>query len=404
MAQPKIRIKGFDGEWEEVLLSTIATFSKGRGYSKADICEKGTPIVLYGRMYTNYSTEIDNVDTYAVLKDNSVISKGNEIIIPASGETPEDIACASVVKQKGVIIGGDLNILSVDGSSYDPSLTALSITYGDAHRELSKSAQGKTVVHLHNSEISKTKLQYPSSIDEQKQIVSYFKSLDALIQTTTEKIASLKQLKSASLISMFPQNGEKTPRVRFKGFEGEWKYYSFGKLYRHNVIKNDLTFGTDKVISVANMHYTSNTNISDENYLRTYNIFRIGDIAFEGNKSKDFAHGRFVENTIGDGIVSHVFEVFTPISDEYDLNYWKYAINNERIMGKILLRCTKASTMMTNLTANEFLRENILVPSYEEQKEIGQFFASLDSQISIQEQRLEKLKQIKTACLEKMFV
>ena len=73
-------------------------------------------------------------------------------------------------------------------------------------------------------------------------------------------------------------------------------------------------------------------------------------------------------------------------------------------MGSILVRCTKASMMMTNLVAKDFLKECTLVPSFEEQKQIGSFFRNLDNQISIQEQRLEKLKQIKSACLDKMFV
>lgn len=81
------------------------------------------------------------------------------------------------------------------------------------------------------------------------------------------------------------------------------------------------------------MYFNKNVNISDDSYLRTYNIMRLGDIAFEGNRSKYFAHGRFVENTIGDGLVSHVFKVFRPLKVS-DLLFWKYAINNEIIMKK----------------------------------------------------------------------
>lgn len=404
MAKPEIRLKGFEGEWNKVSLSKIAKFSKGSGYSKMDLKESGTPIILYGRLYTNYETVISDVDTYVTKKENSVVSKGGEIIIPASGETPEDIACASVVKKSGIILGGDLNVITIDSPSYDKAFTSLAISYGAVHDELAKSAQGKTVVHLHNSEIAKAQIYYPNSSAEQKAIADFFKSIDSMILEMIKKIASLKQMKSASLISMFPQAGETTPRVRFKGFEGEWEKKSFGDLYEHNIVKNDLSFGVDKVISVANMYYNPNTYISDQNYLRTYNVFKLGDIAFEGNKSKNFAHGRFVENTIGDGIVSHVFEVFSPKSSEYDLYFWKYAINNERLMGQILVRCTKASTMMTNLVARDFLKESFLVPSYEEQRKIGSYFSSLDKQISLQEQRLEKLKQIKAACLDKMFV
>ena len=236
-------------------------------------------------------------------------------------------------------------------------------------------------------------------------IVADFRSIiDKEIIFITTRIKLLKQVKAASLQSMFPQEGETVPKVRFKGFEGEWEEKSFSALYKKSIIKNDLTFGTDKIISVANMYYLTNVNVSDLEYLKTYNIMKLGDIAFEGNKSKRFLHGRFVENTIGDGIVSHVFVVFHPISAEHDINYWKYAINNENIMRNVLIRCTKSSTMMTDLVVDDFLKETILVPTYAEQQKIGAYFRNLDRQISLQTQRLEKLKQIKAACLDKMFV
>ena len=150
--------------------------------------------------------------------------------------------------------------------------------------------------------------------------------------------------------------------------------------------KNDLSFGTDKIISVASMYYKEDTSNSDDDYMRTYNVMRLGDIAFEGNKSKNFAHGRFVENTIGDGIVSHVFDVFRPIS-EYDLLFWKYFINYEGVMGRIMIRCTKSSTMMTNLVAKDFLEESIVVPSIVEQKRIGYYLKSIDHLITLHQSK-----------------
>ena len=402
MKEPNIRFKGFRGEWKTSIIGDIATFSKGRGYSKSDLRSEGNPIVLYGRLYTNYASVIESVDTFASLQNGSVLTKGNEVIIPGSGETPEDIAVASAVEQKGVILGGDLNVLTFDQEKISPAFAAMSITYSNTHNELSGYAQGKTVVHLHNSSISKGHISYPY-IDEQQSISTYFQHLDALIQSTTKKIESLKQVKAASLLSMFPQEGETTPRVRFKGFEGEWEKVQFSELYEPSSIKNK-TFGADKIISVANMYFKPVSYISDEEYLKSYNVMNLGDIAFEGNKSKDYAHGRFVENTIGDGIVSHVFIVLKPISKQYDLQFWKYLINYERIMGPILLRSTKHSTMMTDLVVSDFLKESVLVPSYEEQIEIGKILSSLDRQITLHTQRLEKLKQIKTACLDEMFV
>ena len=142
----------------------------------------------------------------------------------------------------------------------------------------------------------------------------------------------------------------------------------------------------DKIISVANMYFKENTKTSTDDYMRTYNVMRLGDISFEGNKSKSFAHGRFVENTIGDGIVSHVFDVFRPIAD-YDLFFWKYIINNEGVMGKIMTRCTKASTMMTNLVADDFLNEKIAVPSLAEQRRIGAYLDDLDRLITLHQRK-----------------
>ena len=150
------------------------------------------------------------------------------------------------------------------------------------------------------------------------------------------------------------------------------------------------------------MYYKSDAKVSNEEYLKTYNIFRYGEIAFEGNKSKDFAYGRFVENTIGDGIISHVFEVFRPIT-KYDIYFWKYYINYEPIMGKVLSRCTKKTTMMTNLVTKDFLKETVLVPTLAEQKQIGIFLNNLDQFITLHQRKLDNLKLKKKALLQKLF-
>lgn len=133
---PRVRFKGFQGEWKEVKLSSIAIFSKGQGYSKSDLRENGHPIILYGRMYTKYQFAINEVDTFSNLKGAYVLSEGNEIIMPASGETSEDIACASAVLAKGIILGGDLNIVRFDLKKYSTPFLALTITYSKTHYDL----------------------------------------------------------------------------------------------------------------------------------------------------------------------------------------------------------------------------------------------------------------------------
>lgn len=170
---PKIRFKGYTDEWEQRKLGEIVSFSKGTGYSKADLQESGTPIILYGRLYTKYETVISEVDTFADEKPNSVFSKGGEVIVPASGETAEDISVASVVDQTGVMLGGDLNIITPQ-QELDSAFLAISISNGKPHSDMAKMAQGKSVVHLYNSDLAKIDLPYPS-YDEQCRISQHFK-------------------------------------------------------------------------------------------------------------------------------------------------------------------------------------------------------------------------------------
>ena len=151
------------------------------------------------------------------------------------------------------------------------------------------------------------------------------------------------------------------------------------------------------------MYFKEDARITDEEYLKTYNIFKVGDIAFEGNKSNDFSHGRFVENTIGDGIVSHVFVVFRPLHDTHNLRYWKYAINNESVMGRILARCTKKTTMMTNLVTKDFLNQTILCPSAQEQDKIANLLDGISERIKLQKLYVESLKKYKRGLLSNLF-
>ena len=198
---PEIRFAGFTDPWEQRKAVDIADYSKGNGYSKSDLTENGTPIILYGRLYTKYQFAIDEVDTFATPKDGSIYSQGNEVIIPASGETAEDIARASAVEKSGILLGGDLNILR-PFNFINPLFLALTISNGEPQKELAKKAQGKSVVHIHNSDIQEVTVSFPTRA-EQDRIVAVFRSLDNLITLHQRKCVALKNLKSALLSKMF---------------------------------------------------------------------------------------------------------------------------------------------------------------------------------------------------------
>lgn len=172
------------------------------------------------------------------------------------------------------------------------------------------------------------------------------------------------------------------PKIRFRGYTDDWEQRKFKELYSKSGEKNDGSLGINKNITVATMQFKGDVKVSTLEYLKTYYTFNLGDIVFEGHQSKEFRYGRFVENDIGNGIVSHIFSVFRPVQ-EYDLHFWKYAINNEELMQHILSRSTKASTMMHDLVTDDFLNETFLVPSLSEQEKVGSILHNLDNLITL---------------------
>lgn len=198
---PEIRFKDFSGAWTKEKLGELATFSKGKGYSKSDLTVAGTPILLYGSLYVNYETVISNVDTFVNEKKGSIKSAGKEVVVPASGETAEDIARASAIINEGIILGGDLNVIS-PSSDLDPCFLALTLSNGKPQRELARRAQGKTVVHVRKADLESISILYPT-LDEQQKIGTYFRKLDELIVKRAIQLQKLKQIKSACLEKMF---------------------------------------------------------------------------------------------------------------------------------------------------------------------------------------------------------
>ena len=398
---PNIRFKGFTDDWEQRKLGELVTFSKGSGYSKGDLLKEGTPIILYGRLYTKYETVISNVDTFVEPKGKSVFSKGGEVIVPGSGETAEDISIASVVEESGVLLGGDLNIITPP-KEINSAFLAISISNGKPHKDMAKMAQGKSVVHLHNSDLAKIDFPFPI-YEEQCRISNQFAELDNLITLHQRKCEQTKELKKYMLQKMFPKKGEKNPEIRFPGFTDDWEQRKFGEMFARRMERNNGEFDNTKWISVARMYYQTPDKVTSNNIdTRTY-VMRKGDIAFEGHSNSEFKYGRFVANDIGDGVISELFPIYKHI-DKYDLNYWKYAIQLESLMQSKLVKCIEISYTSSNkLDKDSFLKEKIPVASLAEQEKIGEYFSNLDRLITLHQRKCEQLKELKKFMLQNMF-
>ena len=400
---PQIRFAGFTDPWEQRKLGDCGSAYGGlSGKTKEDFGRGTAKFVPYTNVFDNPITDSNRLES--IEKD----SKQNEVrygdaLFTVSSETPGEVGMSSVwlSDQPNVYLNSFCFGYRQDGS-FDSRYLAYMLRSQNVRSDLTLLAQGISRFNISKNKVMELKVPYPR-LKEQAQLGSFFDRLDSLITLHQRKYDKLCVLKKSMLDKMFPKGGSLYPEIRFAGFTDPWEQRKLGELYKEVSEKNDLTYGRDRIISVAHMYFNPVVYVTEDDYLKTYNVMRLGDIAFEGNRSKNFAHGRLVENTIGDGIVSHVFKVFRPIRP-FDLMYWKYSINNEKAMKDVLTRSTKASTMMHELVAKDFLNEEIAVPSLEEQRQIGAFFDHLDSLITLHQRKLELLRNIKKSMLDKMFV
>lgn len=379
MGKPKIRFKGYADDWEQRKLGGLCNITTGKLDANAMVSDG---------QYDFYTSGID------VFKIDIAAFEGPAITIAGNG--------ASV---------GYMHLADGKFNAYQRTYVLtdfladrqfLNVAIGNKLPDkIQEEVRGSGIPYIVLNMLTDLAIPFPSH-EEQQQIGAYFSNLDHLITLHQRKCDETKKLKKYMLQKMFPQNGEKVPKIRFAGFSDDWEQRKFSELYVRSSEKNDGSIGMDKNITVATMQFKEDVQVSTAEYLKTYYTFNLGDIAFEGHQNKEFRYGRFVENDIGNGIVSHIFAVFRPIQ-EYDLYFWKYAINNETLMQRILGRSTKASTMMHDLVANDFLNETFLVPSIDEQKQIGSLFNKLDHLITLHQQKCDELQNIKKFMLKNMF-
>ena len=376
---PEIRFSGFTEEWEQRKLDDIAEFSKGSGYSKGDLIESGTPIILYGRLYTKYETSISDVDTFVEAKDGSVYSKGGEVIVPASGETAEDIARAATVDKSGILLGGDLNVV-MPNEDINSAFLAISISNGNSQRELAKKAQGKSVVHIHNEEIRNLVVPFPTRV-EQNKIVTYFSDLDHLITLHQCKLYYFR---------------------RERNFDWEQRKFADFTWDAGKRNKEDLDL---EPYAITNEHgfirqcdahddfgYMKDTDI------KAYNIVQPNSFAYNPARINVGSIGYYkgVENVI----VSSLYEVFQTDNYVNDRFLWHWFKSDE--FPRWIERLQEGSVRLY-FYYDKLCECQIYMPSLEEQEKIASFLDALDHLITLHQRQLNNLKKLKNMCLKKML-
>ena len=197
------------------------------------------------------------------------------------------------------------------------------------------------------------------------------------------------------------------PKIRFKGFEGEWKKVKLSEILTERHENSTITDSlpqlsftiADGVIRPEDRKSNKRDFLIKDIDNKRYLVTKVGDIIYN---PANVIYGAIHRNSLMNGVVSPIYKIFTTMQDS---NFIECAVRRPSFITKLAM-CTEGTvTKLKTLKPEAFLNMEVCItPSLEEQKLIGNYFTSLDRQISLQSQRLEKLKQIKSACLDKMFV
>lgn len=396
---PNVRFKGFADDWEQHRLETVSDVKDGT-HDSPTYQNEGHPFVT-SKNVKNGFINYDDVQ-YISDEDFEEINKRskvdvNDILMGMIGtignlaliRTEPDFAIKNVALIKDTKQVSYLYLYQYLQSK-------------NVEKQLFLGMDGGTQKFLALKKIRKINILMPSE-DEQLQIGRFLENLDYVITLHQRKCDEVKQLKKFMLQKMFPRSGELIPEIRFAGFTGDWEQRKFGTMFKRRMERNNGQFDNTRWISVAKMYFQEPEKVTSNNIdTRTY-VMRRGDIAFEGHSNAEYKYGRFVANDIGDGIISELFPIYMHI-DDYDEAYWKYAIQIEEIMASKLLKCIEISYTSSNkLDEDFFLKEEILVPSLDEQQQIGTYFRNLDHLITLHQHKCDQLKEVKRFMLQNMF-
>ena len=381
---PEIRLKGFSEEWEVSMLSQLIDVRSGRDYKHLLVGQ----IPVYGT--GGYMLSVD--DALSFYEDAVGIGRKGTIDKPYILKAPfwtVDTLFYTVPKEKN-----DLNFIY------------------DIFQKINwkQKAESTGVPSLSKIAINGTQIFNPKC-EEQRELGTFFKHLDHLITLHQSKFDKLVTVKKAMLEKMFPQNGAVVPEIRFKGFTGDWeerKLGDIGETYTglSGKTKDDFGHGEGKFVTYMNVFSNPITLLNLTEPLEVdgkQNEVKNGDVFFTTSSETPEEVGMssvWLGSSNNTYLNSFCFG-YRPV-EKINNYYLAYMLRSSMFRKKITFLAQGISRY--NISKTKAMEISVPLPKINEQTQIGTFFKHLDTLITLQKSELEKLKNIKKACLEKMFV
>ncbi|WP_322875594.1 restriction endonuclease subunit S [Mycoplasmopsis felis] len=413
---PRVRFKEFSEEWNTKTLG--------------DICSSfgGTSLERFFNSYGNYKViSIGNFGISGVYEDqklrinlNDITQKylldKDDLAMILNDKTQEcNILgkCIYIDKNNEYIYNQRTQRLKVNKNLVFSKYLFYLINFSKFREKVKVEAQGNTQVYLNFRNVANFTVDFPL-LSEQQKIGKLLDEISNLINLENSKLNKLKQLKETLLQKMFPEGNSKTPRIRFEGFEGEWKeerLEEIGQTYTglSGKTKKDFGHGNSRYITYLNIFNNPIANLKGLDRIEEdckQNSVKYGDIFVTTSSEIPEEVGitsiwpfKDKENIY---LNSFCFGIRLNNINNYYINFLAYNLRNNELRKDIVLLAQGISRF--NISNRRFMKLYILLPNISEQQKIGDFFSKIDSLLSLYQSKLNKLKQIKEALLQKMFV
>lgn len=409
---PQIRFKGFDGEWQLKTLGDLIGLENGFAFKSINFSAKPTSAIVVtpgnvkiGGGFQHGKGQFYQENVY--IPDKFVFESG-DIFVTMTDLTPtsQTLGFPAIVPKGSNRYLHNQRLGKLTGYHGDGFFLFYSLCVPREQKKVVSTASGTTVKHTSPSKFLNRDFCFPKK-NEQAKVGAFFQELDQLIQLHQHKHDKLVALKVAMLQKMFPQPGETTPKIRFKGFNGEWVKKELGD------ICDIAGGGTPSTLNPeywnGDIDWYSPTEIGKETYT-SGSVKKITKLGLKNCSAKILPARKTVLFTsragIGDmailnkeGCTNQGFQSLV-LYEGMD-TYFVYSMGY--LLKSYALKYASGSTFL-EVSSKQLKKMEVLIPQEKEQQRIGLYFRQIDELISLQATQLEKLKQLKVACLEKMFV
>ena len=376
---PTIRFRGFTDDWEQRKLSTV-TDCIDTGKSKFSSKKSGLYKILGSTSIIGYD------DTYDY--------EGNFLLTARVGAN-----AGNLYRYAGKVKISD-NTVFIQSKHIDFLFCLLT------HFDIKKLSFGTGQPLIKASELRNLQLLMPVNDSEKEKIGKVFSDLDNFITLHQRKLDQLKKLKKYFLQNMFPAKGEKVPRIRFKGFTGDWEQH---KLYEIGQIVTGTTPPTSDAENYnGDLLFVSPADIDDNRYI-TKTITTVSEKGF--NTGREIRKGASLFVSIGSSIgkvaqmaekaiTNQQINAVVP-NDNYDEDFVFSLLETQSSNVKAIA----SNQAVPIVNKSTFSNIDVLVPpNITEQQKMGKYFANLDNLITLHQRKLDQFQMMKKFMLQNLFI